>query len=152
MDIRYPIEYLDAAGTARKLYGQYLEPLCQARQLSRNQLDVLLFLYNHPGQDRAADVSAIRGIAKSYVSQAVAGLESRGLLHRHFDPTDRRTAHLQLTEAGSQIAQEGRQIQQQFFADIYQGISQQELELWSNLVQQVCRNVKHLGSRKRSDV
>ena len=99
--------YFDAMGKATKEYSRYLEPVCKRWNLTQNEMAVLLFLYNNPGRDRAADIVECRGIAKSHVSLAVSNLEQRKILTRHFEPTDRRTSHLALTEHGKEIAREG---------------------------------------------
>lgn len=142
MEFPSPAQYFDTLSQARKSYTKSLEPLCKDRGLTHNELDVLLFLYNNPGFDRAADIVSHRGIAKSHVSLSVSMLEHRGLLQRSFAPGDRRTAHLHLTEEGQTIAQEGRALQQGFFTRLFQGITPEELELWQNLIQKVQNNLE----------
>lgn len=142
MESNIPINYFDIAGSVRKLYARYLEPLCKKWDLTRNEMDVLLFLHNHPGLDRAVDISSGRGIAKSHVSQSVASLENRRLLHRRFDPADRRTAHLELTEQARLITDEGKQIQEDFFSAIYDGIPPEELALWKQLALKIRWNIE----------
>lgn len=144
MDFDTYVKYLDMTGAARKLYARFLEPLCRKWELGRNEVDVILFLYNHPGLDRAVDISGGRGIAKSYVSQAVAGLERRGLLLREFDPADRRTAHLVLTDPGRGIAREGRRVQLAFFDAVYGVVTPQELSILSHIVNKVTENIEKL--------
>lgn len=147
MEFDRSINYFDITGTARKLYSRYLEPLCKQWDLSRNELDVLLFLYNHPGQDRAVDISAGRGMAKSYVSQSVARLEGRSLLIRRFDPADRRTAHLELTPQALPLAREAKKAQEAFFSAIYESVTPEELALWSRIIHKVCNNIEALNKQ-----
>ena len=138
------INYFDIMGMARKSYGKLLTPICRTYELTRNELDVLLFLHNNPGYDRAADVVAHRGMAKSHVSLSVSSLEKRKLLIRNFDASDRRTAHLVLTEQGSAIAAEARKAQQTYFTDLYQGITKEEFALWCQITEKVCQNIRNL--------
>lgn len=145
MEFNTSINYFDTTGAARKLYARFLEPLCRKWDLSRNEIDVLLFLYNHPGIDRAVDISSGRGMAKSYVSQAVAVLENRGLLRRSFDPADRRTAHLELTDSALLIVREGRQVQQTFFDAVHDGITPEESALWGRLIVKVMENIERIS-------
>ena len=95
--------YFDAMASAQKSYGKLLEPICQEWKLTRTELNVMLFLYNNPEFDRAADIVSHRGIAKSHVSLSVASLEEKGLLRRRYSELDRRTAHLELLEQGSAL-------------------------------------------------
>ena len=129
--------YFDAMGKATKEYSRYLEPVCKRWNLTQNEMAVLLFLYNNPGRDRAADIVECRGIAKSHVSLAVSNLERRKILTRHFEPTDRRTSHLALTEHGKEIAQEGKERQRAFFQALYAGVGPEEMEQLRHLGQKI---------------
>ena len=140
------INYFDTMASAQKYYAKLMEPLCKTWELTRNELDILLFLYNNPEFDRAADIVSRRGIAKSHVSLSVTNLEKRELLERRFDENDRRTAHLILTEQGSAIAVQGRELQQQYFAAMYQGISQEELQIWKKIVLKVQDNIRNFDN------
>ena len=140
------VNYFDIMGKAQKSYGRQMEPVCQKWKLTRNELDVLLFLYNNPEFDRAADIVSRRGIAKSHVSLSVTGLEKRGLLTRCFEPADRRTAHLKLTEQGEAIAREGKKVQQSFFAALYGGVTEEEFKLWRKITQKVCGNIENIDN------
>lgn len=135
--------YFDASAATEKIYNKFLSPICKEQNLTRNELDILLFLYNNPEYDRAADIVSHRGIAKSHVSLGVASLEEKGLLLRCFDENDRRAAHLELTEPGREIAARARERQQQFFSVLYQGISREEFEIWRNIVNKVYKNIEN---------
>lgn len=135
--------YFDVLNKAKKSYARCLEPICKKWGLTRNELDVLLFLYNNPPFDRAADIVSRRGMAKSHVSLSAANLEQQGLLARCFDANDRRTVHLELTDRGRTVAREGRDAQQRFFDQIYGSITAGELELWGKITQKICVNIEN---------
>ena len=137
--------YFDAMGKATKEYSRYLEPVCKRWNLTQNEMAVLLFLYNNPGRDRAADIVECRGIAKSHVSLAVSNLEQRKILTRHFEPTDRRTSHLALTEHGKEIAREGKERQRAFFQALYAGVGPEEMEQLRHLGQKIMTNIAAFG-------
>lgn len=137
--------YFDILGQSQKAYSRQLEPVCKKWEVSRSELDVLLFLYNNPGFDRAVDIVTRRGMAKSHVSMSVANLEERGLLSRHFSQTDRRTAHLKLTAQGEEIAAEGRLAQKAFFDLLYGDITEEEFQLWDKITRKVCENIEKLN-------
>ena len=63
-----------------KYYDRQFLPLLEKTDLTMREVHVLLFLANHPGQDTARDVTELRGLAKSQVSQAVEIMAGRGLL------------------------------------------------------------------------
>ena len=144
MDFFQTANYFDIIGQAKKSYGRWLEPVCKKWKLTRNELDVMLFLYNNPDYDRAVDIVTRRGMAKSHVSLSVSALEAKDLLERCFEPNDRRTAHLKLTEQGRTIAGEGREVQETYFHRIYADISPEELAVWRTLTEKVCKNIENL--------
>ena len=148
----YPAElnYFDTVSSAAKSYARMLEPICKERKLTHNELDVLLFLYNNPGFDRAADIVSRRGIAKSHVSLSVAGLEEKGLLRRNFSEQDRRTAHLELLEPGRVIASEARERQLQYLSALYRGVSPEEFEIWQNIVLKIQNNIRNIENSEFS--
>ena len=121
--------YFDTMAKAQKGYARLMEPLCKKWNLTRNELDVLLFLYNNPDYDRAADIVQNRGLSKSHVSLSINNLENRGFLTRREDPADRRTVHLSLTEAALPIAEKGQMSQRQFFSYIHKGVTQEQIDL-----------------------
>lgn len=137
------VNYFDLMGRAKKRYCRFLEPVSKKWALTQNELNVLLFLYNNPQYDRAADIVACRGISKSHVSLSVNSLESQGLLCR-FVSKDRRTAHLELTEQGRAIAQEGQEAQRRFFTELHRGVTQEEFDQWQKIIQKVCENIEAL--------
>ena len=133
--------YFDILGKCRKVYASQLEPLCRKWDLTRSEVDVLLFLHNNPEFDRATDIVDRRGMAKSHVSMSVVSLEQRGLLERRFSETDRRTVHLKLTDTGRQIAQEGKELQDAFFSWLYQDLTEEELLMWEKINIKIRSNV-----------
>ena len=135
------LNYFDTTAAAQKYYTKLLEPLCKEWELTRNELDILLFLHNNPEFDRAADIVAHRGMTKSHVSLSVSTLEARGILERRFSETDRRTAHLLLTEQGRIIAGEARALQEAFFQALYAGVTREELQIWEQATRKVHDNI-----------
>ena len=145
MDIRnMRFDYFETMLRARKGYSRVMEPICSQWDLTRNELDVILFLYNNPGMDRASDVATHRGMAKSHVSLSVTTLENKGLLRRRADPADRRAVHLELIGEAEDIARQGREAQAQFFSRIYAGLTSDEINAWTRMVEKVTQNIANL--------
>lgn len=137
--------YFDILNQAQKVYSRQLEPVCRKWDLTHSEVDVLLFLYNNPGFDRAADIVTRRGMTKSHVSMSVASLADRKLLDRHCSPVDRRTSHLRLLEEGIQIAREAREAQQNFFHLLYEGIPPEDLAHMERLTRRVFANIEKVN-------
>lgn len=138
------MHYFDNLQKLQKIYGNLLAPVCAQWNLTRNELDVLLFLYNNPHLDRATDIVSCRGIAKSHVSISVSSLEKRGYLRKWVDKADRRTIHLELTEASYPAAQAGKAAQTALGKLLIQGLTEEELTLWRQLGEKVRENIEKL--------
>lgn len=136
--------YFDVIAKARKSYAHFLEPICRKWDLTRCELDILLFLFNNPSFSRAADIVERRGIAKSHVSLGVNALVSRGFLVRSAPAEDRRSTHLTLTDEGTTAAAEARNLQRAFFARVTEGISEEEAALWRGITEKVRDNIETL--------
>lgn len=139
-----PFHYFDTMNRAQKGYARLLDPICKKWELTRNELDVLLFLANNPGYDRAVDIVNNRGISKSHVSLSITNLEARGLLLRQEDPEDRRTVHLKLTPAAIPIADNGRIAQKRFFQYLHKGVTQEQLEAVMAMAKIVSENIQNI--------
>lgn len=135
--------FFDILGQSQKVYSKLLEPVCRKWDLTRSEVDVLLFLYNNPQYDRAADIVVHRGMAKSHVSMSVASLADRGLLERLESPEDRRAVRLQLSGEGKAVAADAQKAQRQFFDLLYLDISEEELVIWEKINQKVCKNIEN---------
>ena len=136
--------YFDTMARAQKGYARLLEPICKKWDLTRNELDVMLFLANNPSFDRALDIVNNRGLSKSHVSLSINNLEQRGLLVRIADPADRRTVHLRLTEKAEAITDVGCRVQKQFMNYLHQGITEEQLELMRLFAERVHENIKNI--------
>lgn len=136
--------YFDTMARAQKGYARLLDPICKKWNLTRNELDVLLFLANNPQFDRAVDIVNNRGMSKSHVSLSITNLENQGLLVRREDPADRRTVHLKLTEAAGDITEAGRAAQRRFFSYLHQGVTQEQIQMMIQFARKVSENIKNI--------
>jgi len=128
-----------------KFYTQQFAPLAEESGLSVRELHILLFLANNPGYDTARDITILRGISKSQVSQAVDLLWAEGLLDRTQDTTDRRVVHLSITEEGQVITQKALAVQDTCAARLLSGFSPEEAALLMALVDRVIDNAEVLA-------
>ena len=131
-----------------KYYDQQFLPLLEKTGLSMREVHVLLFLANHPGQDTARDVTELRGLAKSQVSQAVEVLTDRGLLARRADGEDRRIIHLEITGEGAPLAREAQAVQAACGRRLLAGLAEEEQAVFLDLLERVLREMEELGAEK----
>ena len=133
-----------------KYYDRQFLPLLEKTGLTLREVHVLLFLANHPGQDTARDVTELRGIAKSQVSQAVEVLAGRGLLARRADGEDRRVVHLEITEQGAPLAREAQVLQAACGRRLLEGLTEGEQAVFLNLLERVLRETEELEKERLS--
>ena len=112
--------------------------------LSMREIHVLLFLANNPGYDTARDISELRGLSKSQVSQAVELLAAEGFLLRTPDEADRRVVHLSITPAGLPLARECQTIQTACGQRLLAGLSEEQERQLALLLGTVLDNGSHL--------
>ena len=131
-----------------KYYDRQFLPLLEKTGLTLREVHVLLFLANHPGQDTARDVTELRGMAKSQVSQAVEVLAGRGLLARRADGEDRRVVHLEITEQGAPLAREAQVLQAACGRRLLEGLTEGEQAVFLDLLERVLREREDLSAEK----
>ena len=124
-----------------KLYVTFLEKPRRRYALSQIEVKILSFLSNNPDKDTAAEISYIRMLPKGNVSQAVDGLIKKGLILRTMDEFDKRKYHLHLTEQVAEIVSDISKANDAYWKDVYQGISVEEMELYTQINQKIMENV-----------
>ena len=120
-----------------KLYGQMFVPVLEQWMLTQLEADILLFLANNPGFDTAREITLLRGLSKSQVSQAVELLVAEGLLRRTPDGGDRRVVHLAITGAGAPLAREAQEIQAACGRELLSGLTEEEQASFRRLLSKV---------------
>ncbi len=125
-----------------KLYDSKLKPVCGQYGLAPIEATIISFLYNNPGIDTAADISDLRMLSKSNVSNAVENLIQKSLLQRRRDTEDRRVIHLSLTADAKPITQEIEKVRASFRKQIFQDFTPEEEALFIQMHNRLAENTK----------
>ena len=128
-----------------KFYDRQFGDFSARTGLSMREIHVLLFLANNPGYDTARDISELRGLSKSQVSQAVELLAAEGFLLRTPDEADRRVVHLSITPAGLPLARECQTIQTACGQRLLAGLSEEQEQQLALLLGTVLDNGSQLA-------
>lgn len=123
-------------------YGALCRDVEAAYGLTRNEIDVLLFLANNPGYDTARDVVELRGLSKSHVCKSVDALTRRGWLEGAQDPRDRRCVHLRLLPAAGEAVEAARRVQAEFMALLYDGVTGEERAMLGGILAKIADNLR----------
>lgn len=133
-------ELFELRQAVTQLYESCLMEAQTQTGLSRGELDVLLFLANHPEYDTATDVVKIRRLSKSHVSATVEKLVQRGMLARRVEENNRRVVLLSLQSAAAEAIAQGRKAQENFSRRLFAGISPQEQAEFARVLRHICKN------------
>lgn len=121
----------------KKVYHGMCKDVMKQYSLTRNELDVLLFLANNPSYDTAKDIVTLRGLTKSHVCKSVESLYERGLLTRKPDSRDRRAIRLCLTEAAQAPVKEAQAMQKRFLTLLYRDITAEEQRVMETVFRKI---------------
>lgn len=112
--------------------------------LTKVQFEVLLYL-DTCSQKREKviqrDLENHFHISNPSVSNMISRLEGKGLIERVSDGDDRRKRYVVLTAKARQVLDETHQSLQQFYAQILEGITQEELEAGLHFLQRILSNL-----------
>lgn len=136
------MDYINHMTKIFKLYEYKLQPVIQKYDLLKIEIDVLMFLYNHPNYDRAKDIVSKRGIAKSHVSKAIDLLYKKGYLNIQVDHKDKRVNHLIILDKVKPIILDGLACQKNFYDVFFKNLSEDEIEMLKKVLIKMNENVK----------
>lgn len=104
-------------------YDMQFSKLCSETGIAQNAIYILLFLANNPDYNTAKDITNHCLIKSSLVSFHVDNLVNDGYLERVRDENDRRKIYLKCTKKAEDIIERGKQLQDDFFEKITDGIT-----------------------------
>ena len=133
----------DGLALFKKIYDQALAPVCKKYQLTRMELDILLFLANNPGYDTAKDIIERRRLTKSHVSMSLKDLERRDLVQKEYYPGNQKTAHLKLSSASIQMVAEGQQAQKKFFQTVFRDFNPEDVSRMEDYFERMRKNMQN---------
>lgn len=133
------ILYIAAKG--RERYYKTLEMCSKEMGISKQEIDVLIFLDEH-SSDCACDVVNERGLSKSYVSKAIAKLQRDGFITIVKDSNDRRYQHITLEEKAKEILTYMKKKQKKMLSELTKDISEEDLGVFFKVITQMISNLK----------
>lgn len=98
----------------KHLYGNRCKEISSNYHLTKNEIDILLFLANNQPYDTSRDIVEYRALSKSHVCKSVDSLLRKGYLKGEQDQRDRRLIHLKLQPEAMPAVREAQQMQQDF--------------------------------------
>lgn len=136
-----PLNPWEHQNAVKALYSKCVEGVCVKHNITRMELDILLFLANNPYFDTATDIIEVRYLSKSQVSSSIKLLEQCGYLRKEYMECNRKTAHLRICEGAMDIIRDGQTAQEKFISIMLDGFSQEEIDSMKQYNDQILRNI-----------
>ena len=106
---------------------------------------ILRYLYEHQEQDiYQKDIEKYFGICRSGVTNIIQALEKKGQVYRASVETDARLKKVMLTEKGKSSLEKLGEIFQKMDADLEDGISEEEIQAFMNVINKVYCNIEKM--------
>lgn len=114
--------------TITRYYEMKMAGVCEKYDLRQLEYDILMFLYNNPKYNTAADIVRIRKSTKSHVSTSLKVLEDRGLIERRVDSANKKRVTIHLLQMANEVIEDGKWAQKEFAQDMFDGLTQSVYE------------------------
>lgn len=132
--------FWDKHKTITTCYELLSSKVCNEYGLTQMQYDILMFLYNNPQHNTAADIVKIRKSTKSHVSTSLKGLEDRGLIKRLQSAENKKHIEIVLLEKAMPIIEDGIKAQKDFASNVLSGLTNEEKRICISVFDKICRN------------
>lgn len=120
-----------------------LETRLNRTGLFRAQHQILMYVAKHP-QSSQKNIAEEFKISPPAVGVSLKKLEKGGYLKRLVDEEDNRFHQVTLTEKGMRVVRDSEQIFQQTMEEMFQGLSEEDLERLQNYFTRIRDNLKEI--------
>lgn len=108
------MHFWDEHKTITRYYEMKVSGVCEKYQLRQLEYDILMFIYNNPAYNTAADIVRIRKSTKSHVSTSLKVLEDRGFIERRIDKDNKKHVTIHLLQLANEVIEDGIWAQKEF--------------------------------------
>lgn len=119
-----------------------MDKLAKKHELTKTELDILLFLHNHPDFNTASDIVELRMLAKSHVSTSIDELSAKGYINKVPQQNDRRKHQLTLKPSTSSIIKEAIDHQKELLSLLTEDFSEEEKIIGKRLLNKFTHNIE----------
>lgn len=142
------MHFWDRHKTITCYYETLTRSVCEQYELTQMEYDILMFLYNNPLYNTAADIVKVRKSTKSHVSTSLKLLEDRGLVEKKQSEDNKKHVEIFLLDSAQEIVQAGLDVQKEFVNNMFQGLTAEEMVMCKRVFHKICNNAEnHLKDR-----
>ena len=147
---RAHMHFWDEHKTITRYYEMKVSGVCEKYQLRQMEYDILMFIYNNPEYNTAADIVRVRKSTKSHVSTSLKVLEDRGFIERRIDKDNKKHVTIHLLQLANEVIEDGIWAQKEFAQDMFEGLSEEEIKVFMNVFQKVYENAERMISNEKN--
>lgn len=134
------MHFWDKHKTITCYYEVLTKSVCDKYHLTQMEYDILMFLYNNPQYNTAADIVKVRKSTKSHVSTSLTCLENKGLIKKIQSNENKKHIEIFLLNAADEIIHDGVNVQKQFIKNMFQGLTDKERVMCREVFMKICNN------------
>lgn len=132
--VNMPEELMVCSILVKRLYEKIMDPILSSNELPRIEIEILLFLANHPEYNTATSIVSHKGYTKSHVSTALKHLELTGYISKKHPANNKKTYCLHIEDKAMTLIQEAQQYKKKFSEVLCKDLSDESLRnLWDCL-------------------
>lgn len=146
------MHFWDEHKTITRYYEMKVSGVCAKYQFRQLEYDMLMFIYNNPAYNTAADIVRIRKSTKSHVSTSLKVLEDRGLIERRVDKDNKKRITIHLLQLANEVIEDGKWAQKEFAQDMFDGLTEEEIKVFMNVFQKVYDNAERMISNEKKQL
>ena len=147
---RAHMHFWDEHKTITRYYEMKVSGVCEKYQLRQLEYDILMFIYNNPAYNTAADIVRIRKSTKSHVSTSLKVLEDRGFIERRVDKDNKKHVTIHLLQLANEVIEDGIWVQKEFAQDMFEGLTEEEILKFMSVFQKVYDNAERMISNEKN--
>ena len=149
---RRKVHFWDKHKTITSYYELLAREVCERYQLTQMEYDILMFLYNNPQYNTAADIVKVRKSTKSHVSTSIKELENKGMIERIQSAHNKKHIEIVLLDKAEPVVEAGMDAQKQFAKNVLSGLTEEEMQICREIFDKICNNAdEYLKNYKRRD-
>ena len=134
--------FWDKHKTITSYYELLSGKVCDKYELTQMEYDILMFLYNNPQNNTAAEIVKIRKSTKSHVSTSLKNLENKKLIERKQSEENKKHVEIFLLDKAELIIEEGINAQKQFAQNVLSGLTEEEKDMCIRVFNKICNNAE----------
>ena len=134
--------FWDKHKTITSYYELLSGKVCDKYELTQMEYDILMFLYNNPQNNTAAEIVKIRKSTKSPVSTSLKNLENKKLIERKQSEENKKHVEIFLLDKAELIVEEGINAQKQFAQNVLSGLTEEEKDMCLRVFNKICNNAE----------